>query len=140
MEVTAFKVKNITDENLLIDVVTDMSLFLTEDQLDKFGGEDSLDRQYEFLFTFLEEFETEKLKNIFIKHNIFVSSQNITHQVLMGTANNNVIFKNGFVKGSNEELGLIEFLEENLTIDMVLDKMNNNYILTEIDKKVLTKG
>lgn len=137
MEVTAFKVKNITDENLLIDVVTDMSLFLTEDQLDKFGGEDSLDGQYEFLFTFLEEFETEKLKNIFIKHNIFVSSQNITHQVLMGTANNNVIFKNGFVKGSNEELGLIEFLEENLTIDMVLDKMNNNYILTEIDKKVL---
>lgn len=140
MEVTVFKLKNVTDEQEQINIAIDMSEFLTEDQIDKFGGTVTKDEATEYLFVFLEEAETEKLARVFENHGILIGQQNITYQVLMGTAHDNKMFAEGFADDSTEKDALNDFLEENLTADIVLDKILDKRELTEIDKKVLNKG
>lgn len=72
-------------------------------------------------YTFLNEEKTNQIKNIFSKNKVLIDYYDITNLVLSGSPINEE-FNISFSDSKNKEL-LDNFVKENLTIDMVLDKI-----------------
>lgn len=90
---------------------------------------------YDMLYLFSNIEKHKKLYNLFEKYDILISYKNLTNSFLY-QKDLNSIFYNGDFKNV-----LIDFLENNLDKDTILDKINDMGIesLNEIDYKILKK-
>jgi hypothetical protein len=137
MEVTVIKLKNITDKELITTIVFDMIQFLSEEEIENFSFVETSDKKYEFVFVILDQARTERLINLYNDHDVLISSNQITYQVLMGTAFENVMFANTFKADTNQRKVLDSFIEANLTKDIILDKISEKLQLLDIDIRIL---
>lgn len=89
----------------------------------------------DMLFTFLSLSDQEKIFNLFEKYGILISYKNLTKSFLY-QKDLHSIFVNGDFKNV-----LINFLENSLDKDTILDKINDLGIesLNEVDYKILGK-
>jgi hypothetical protein len=89
------------------------------------------------MYTFLSDYKTDQLKTILSKNKILIDYSDITFMVLSGNNVNNE-FTKSFSDVENKEV-LAAYIKENLTVDMVLDKILDSGIdsINEIDLIVL---
>lgn len=140
MQVTYIKLVNISDEQLIMNFVSDCLSFMSEEDFEKIAFEDLND--IEVAFTFLPDYQVENFIKTLKEHKMYISHQNITDAVLMGYAQDNDVFSKVFSDSNIDEyvLPLLEnYLKNNLTKDMILDKILDKGIdsLTDIDKDIL---
>jgi hypothetical protein len=130
-----FKIKLITELDELSDCGADIISEIGEDFGD-FIAFNEYD-EYEIIFCFLEDYKIHSLLNIFEKHGLLIESKNITSSVLMSRFKNELFEEIFQVEEFNKMLE--NFLLSNLTINNVLDKINEQGIdsLTETDKIIL---
>jgi hypothetical protein len=88
------------------------------------------------LICFLEKYKNDKIVDISKRHNVLISYEDITNDILFNKIN---ISEETFFDVFGDLSSFFQI--ENLTIDDVLDKINISGInsLTDIDKKILTK-
>jgi hypothetical protein len=91
----------------------------------------------DLMYTFLSDYKTDQLKTILSKNKILIDYSDITFMVLSGNNVNNE-FTKSFSDVENKEV-LAAYIKENLTVDMVLDKILDSGIdsINEIDLIVL---
>lgn len=147
MKVTYFKVKNASEEikeqllNKLVEFV-DLEKFEDNQVVEDFGydGNNSVG----IMFTFLPEDQTNMFTNLLREFDLLITVNDVTSSVLMGDFDTDKkwielfsIDDNAFFNHATEMLK--EFLVNNLTKDMILDKMNEPDFkgLTDIDRQVL---
>ena len=130
-----FKVKNIKDENLIKSIQLEIFSILDEGDENLVAVEDFGD--FDVLYLFLEEYKIQKFMNILDKFRVLLETGDITEDVLMARKMGKE-FTETFEMESFRKI-LERFIEKNLTIDLVLDKINEQGIgsLNEIDKKIL---
>jgi len=130
-----FKVKNIKDENLIKSIQLEIFSILDEGDENLVAVEDFGD--FDVLYLFLEEYKIQKFMNILDKFGVLLETGDITEDVLMARKMGKE-FTETFEMESFRKI-LERFIEKNLTIDLVLDKINEQGIgsLNEIDKKIL---
>jgi len=130
-----FKVKNIKDENLIKSIQFEIFSILDEGDENLVAVEDFGD--FDVLYLFLEEYKIQKFMNILDKFGVLLETGDITEDVLMARKMGKE-FTETFEMESFRKI-LERFIEKNLTIDLVLDKINEQGIgsLNEIDKKIL---
>jgi hypothetical protein len=90
----------------------------------------------ETAYCFLDNYKCEKLVKIFKKYNVLIEHRDITNKVLFG----GVKITESDCVDTFDKLSK-NFMIDNLTIDDILDKINEMGIesLTEIDKKILER-
>jgi hypothetical protein len=76
----------------------------------------------DLMYTFMSEYNTDQVRTILSKNKILIEYSDITSMVLSGDSVNNE-FSESFSTDENKEI-LTEYVIGNLTIDMVLDKIN----------------
>jgi hypothetical protein len=141
MQVTYIKIKNISDENTIINFVHNCLKFMTDDEFDKIAFHE-INETEEIAFAFLTEQQTENFVKELKSVEMYISHQNITDAVLVGNANKNTTFEKVF-SSLNIDTFVIDllndFLKNYLTKDIVLDKILENGIdsLTKLDKDIL---
>jgi hypothetical protein len=130
--VYSIKVKSMdstTEENCGSDIVMEIgSDFSSKIAFDLVDG-------YETVFCFIENYKCEKLIEIFKKYDVLVEYKDITEDVLFGFNQiNDIECRETFNKLNSD------FLLGNLSIDIILDKINKFGInsLSDIDKKLLS--
>ena len=91
------------------------------------------EESHDILYTFLNDFKNEELSKLFEKHKVLIHFSDITKDVLK-KINLNKSLSSGEFKPLFDE-----FISENLTIDFILDKINEVGIesLTDFDYKIL---
>ena len=92
---------------------------------------------FDVIYSFLPEYKTQKFMNVLEKFGVLIESGDITEDVLMARKIGKEFTKT-FEDQSFREI-LERFIEKNLTIDLILDKINEQGIgsLNEMDKKIL---
>lgn len=95
--------------------------------------------EFEVMFTFLSEYDTQRVIKVLEKHGILISYKDITGNVLrakMDQERSEQVFS-----VSEYKQMLNRFLMANLTVDIVLDKISEQGIesISDIDKKILEK-
>lgn len=144
MQVTFFKVRNASEEikqelfNEIIKFV-DVENFENDHVVEDFGYDGN--NETGVMFTFLPADQTEKLIEVLTKFDLLISSNDVTTAVLMGDFQTNPHWLSLFGEDTIANFNniLTDFLESNLTKDLVLDKMNEKGFdsLTKTDLKVL---
>lgn len=91
------------------------------------------EESHDILYTFLNDFKNEELSKLFEKHKVLIHFSDITKDVLK-----QINLNKGLSSGEFKPL-FDEFISENLTIDFILDKINEVGIesLTDFDYKIL---
>ena len=142
--VTFFKITNITEEAQQEAILLDLLEFMSEDELEAnivYDAGYSGDAEHELVFAFVTDVQAEKIRTVFENHNILVVVNDVTADVLMGDFETNGKWQELFDAESimNFKTTLDEFLRNNLTVDIVLDKISEKGMdsLTEIDFQVL---
>lgn len=142
--VTFFKITNITEEAQQEAILLDLLEFMSEDELEAnivYDAEYSGNAEHELVFAFVTDVQSEKIRTVFENHNILVVANDVTTDVLMGDFETNSKWQELFDAESIMKFKptLDEFLRNNLTIDIVLDKIIEKGMdaLTEIDLQVL---
>jgi len=145
MKVTHYKVFNPTNEvkDLFLEDVAkfvDTEVFEDEQYAEYFGDDDT--DSIGNIFTFLPEGQTEKFIKTLQKHNMLIESNDITTGVLFGDFDNKIwkrLFVDVLPDAFSSKSVLDNFLTNNLTRDIVLDKMNEKGFdaLNEIDLQIL---
>lgn len=142
--VTFFKITNITEEAQQEAILLDLLEFMSEDELEEnivYDAGYSGDAEHELVFAFVTDVQAEKIRTVFENHNILVVANDVTADVLMGDFETNSKWQELFDEESimNFKPTLDEFLRNNLTKDLVLEKITEKGMdaLTEIDFKVL---
>jgi hypothetical protein len=142
--VTFFKITNITEEAQQEAILLDLLEFMSEDELEAnivYDAGYSGTAEHELVFAFVTDVQAEKIKTVFENHNILVMSDDITADVLMGDFESNKKWQELFDQESimNFKPTLDQFLLNNLTKDMVLDKITEKGMdaLSVIDFQVL---
>lgn len=130
-----FKAKNIKDEATIKSIEFEIFSILDEEDDKLIAVEDFGD--FDVIYSFLPEYKTHKFMNILEKFGVLIESGDITEDVLMARKIGKEFTKT-FEDQSFREI-LERFIEKNLTIDLILDKINEQGIgsLNEIDKKIL---
>lgn len=130
-----FKAKNIKDEARIKSIEFEIFSILDEEDDKLIAVEDFGD--FDVIYSFLPEYKTHKFMNILEKFGVLIESGDITEDVLMARKIGKEFTKT-FEDQSFREI-LERFIEKNLTIDLILDKINEQGIgsLNEIDKKIL---
>lgn len=130
-----FKAKNIKDEARIKSIEFEIFSILDEEDDKLIAVEDFGD--FDVIYSFLPEYKTQKFMNILEKFGVLIESGDITEDVLMARKIGKEFTKT-FEDQSFREI-LERFIEKNLTIDLILDKINEQGIgsLNEIDKKIL---
>jgi|SRR5690554_2770751 len=92
----------------------------------------------EAIFLFINEIKAYQIINFLQSHGVLISYNEITTEVLMGRMSS-LDFQKTFLEDDEFKHVLERFLIENLTVDIVLDKINEKGIgsLHEIDYMVL---
>lgn len=93
--------------------------------------------QFEIMFTFLSEYDTQRVIKVLEKHEIMISYKDITDDVLRARMNHERSEQVFAV--SEYKTMLNRFLMANLTVDIVLDKINEHGIesISSIDQEIL---
>ena len=130
-----FKAKNIKDEARIKSIEFEIFSLLDEEDDKLIAVEDFGD--FDVIYSFLPEYKTQKFMNVLEKFGVLIESGDITEDVLMARKIGKEFTKT-FEDQSFREI-LERFIEKNLTIDLILDKINEQGIesLNEIDKKIL---
>lgn len=130
-----FKVKNIKDEARIKSIEFEIFSILDEGDDRLIAVEDFGD--FDVIYSFLPEYKTQKFINILDNFGVLLESGDITEDVLMARKMGKEFTKTFQEPGFRKILE--RFIEKNLTIDLVLDKINEQGIgsLNEIDRKVL---
>ena len=91
------------------------------------------EESHDILYTFLNDFKNDELSKLFEKHKVLIHFSDITKDVLK-----QINVNNGLLSGEFKPL-FDEFISENLTIDFILDKINEVGIesLTDFDYRIL---
>lgn len=113
-------------------IFSEMRDILTNDEFTKIAFCEN-EESHDILYTFLNEFKNKELFNLFEKYEVLIHFSNITDEVLKQINMNKTL-----VDGEFKSL-FDEFITENLTIDLILDKINEVGIesLTDVDYKIL---
>ena len=144
MKVTFFKVNNPSEEvksQLFSEILTfvDVDKFENEQVVEDFGYDGN--NPTGIMFTFLPEDQTQKMIDALTKFDLIIECNDVTDSVLMNDFDTNKKWIELFVEDnvSNFSNILENFLLNNLTKDMVLDKMNEKGFdsLTQTDLVVL---
>ena len=130
-----FKAKNIKDEATIKSIEFEIFSILDEEDDKLIAVEDFGD--FDVIYSFLPEYKTQKFMNVLEKFGVLIESGDITEDVLMARKIGKEFTKT-FEDQSFREI-LERFIEKNLTIDLILDKINEQGIgsLNEMDKKIL---
>lgn len=91
------------------------------------------EESHDILYTFLNDFKNDELFKLFDKHKVLIHFSDITNEVLK-----QINMNKSLVDGEFKPL-FDEFITENLTIDLILDKINEVGIesLTDVDYRIL---
>ena len=144
MKVTFFKVNNPSEKvksQLFSEILTfvDVDKFEDEQVVEDFGYDGN--NPTGIMFTFLPEDQTQKMIEALTKFDLIIECNDVTDSVLMNDFDTNKKWIELFVEDnvSNFSNILKNFLVNNLTKDMVLDKMNEKGFdsLTQTDLDVL---
>jgi len=135
---------NETDLDVLYDLFLYLQNFITtEDEFKQKLIIFELSDDVEVLFVILPLTYIEGIILRLKKHQIYISSRDITDDILFNNIEHLEILKKAFNldKDIAKNSLLNSFLKENLTIDIILDKINKNGIksLTDIDRSILNK-
>jgi hypothetical protein len=97
-------------------------------------------KEFEVIYSFLPPYKSERFKNLLEKFGILIDHKDITEDILMAREKGGEFIKT--FKDENYRKVLERFLEKNLSVDMILDKINEQGIqsLSEIDKSILNKA
>jgi len=113
-------------------IFSEMRDILTSEDFNKIAFCEN-EESHDILYTFLNEIKNKKLFILFEKYEVLVHFSDITQSVLRQINMNKTLTEGEFKPLFDE------FVSENLTIDFILDKINETGIesLTKIDYKVL---
>ena len=130
-----FKAKNIKDEAKIKSIEFEIFSILDEEDDKLIAVEDFGD--FDVIYSFLPEYKAHKFMNVLEKFGVLIESGDITEDVLMARKIGKEFTKT--FKDPNFREILERFIEKNLTIDLILDKINEQGIgsLNELDKKIL---
>ena len=130
-----FKAKNIKDEARIKSIEFEIFSILDEGDDKLIAVEDFGD--FDVIYSFLPEYKTQKFMNVLEKFGVLIESGDITEDVLMARKIGKEFTKT--FKDPNFREILERFIEKNLTIDLILDKINEQGIgsLNNLDKKIL---
>lgn len=133
-----FKIKNIPEAVFENSIVPGMMRILDQNDNENIAVE-SFDN-YEVIYTFLGQEKTEKLEKFLQNVKILLESRDITEDALK-SAENGSDFVETFKDESYKKM-LESFLRDYLTVDMILDKINDRGMesLTNLDREILEKG
>lgn len=141
MKIFEIHVINETDLEISYDLFLYLQNFITEDELDQKLIIFELSDDVEVLFVILPLTYIEGFILRLKKNQIYISSRDITDDILFNNIEHLEILKKAFNldKDIAKNSVLNSFLKENLTIDIILDKINKNGIksLTDIDRSIL---
>jgi len=140
MSVTYFKIQNLdnnTQEDKIFAIGKAMLEFLTEDEIDELVFDTYKDN--EIAIAFLPEYKINRLRTVFVDAEILIEEIDITDFILTGEIQKNK-FMSDIFKDENALVSLEKFLRNNLTADLILDKISDLGVefLTELDKEILS--
>ena len=141
--VRLLKIENLACASLYFDVLEDFRDMYEIDMSDFMLVKESPCTKYEYLYIFLPEHQIKTFVNLIHQYEIkLYTDVDFTEELLnIVTTNKLSDFKNQFVLDYNIEFDeLIDiFYDNHITVDMVLDKINDHGVnsLTERDYKVL---
>lgn len=141
--VRLLKIENLACASLYFDVLEDFRDMYEIDMSDFMLVKESPCTKYEYLYIFLPEHQIKAFVNLIHQYEIkLYTDVDFTEELLnIVTTNKLSDFKNQFVLDYNIEFDeLIDiFYDNHITVDMVLDKINDHGVnsLTERDYKVL---
>lgn len=132
-----FKISQVKEEQKQKSILFETAEILEDGDDQLIAVEDFVD--FEVIYSFLPFYKAEKFLSLLEKFNILIDYKDITEDVLMARERGNEFIET-FKEDSYKKI-LRRFIENNLTIDMVLDKINEQGIesLTEIDRETLKK-
>ena len=109
-----------------------MNEILTNEEFTKIAFCEN-EESHDILYTFLNEFKNKELCLLFDRYKVLIHYSDITQSVLRQININKTLTEGKFRPLFNK------FLNENLTIDFILDKINDVGIesLTDVDFKIL---
>jgi len=130
-----FKVQSTTDTQIQDQVQHSMSMILADEDENLVAVEDFGD--YEVIYTFVSSHKADQMANILRSAGLLVDFKDVTENILM--ARENGLEFSETLENHTELLN--KFILSNLTVDMVLDKINENGMssLGDNDYKVLGK-
>lgn len=119
-------------DNIEDEIFDEMRRILTNDEFKKIAFHENKD-SHDILYTFLTEGQNINLKNLFNRYEVLIHFSDITEDVLRQTNINRELFDGKF------KVLFENFLKDNLTIDFILDKINELGVesLSNIDYKIL---
>jgi len=131
-QVGFFIVGKPVDSEMEDTIFSEMRDILTSEDFNKIAFCEN-EESHDILYTFLNEIKNKKLSILFEQYEVLVHFSDITEDVLK-----QINLNKGLSSGEFKPL-FDEFISENLTIDFILDKINEVGIesLTEFDYKVL---
>jgi hypothetical protein len=111
------KVHKVTDSQLESEISERLGLLFTEEDERSVAVEEIGD--FEVIYTFLHPYKVEQMVSIFKSYSILVDEKDVTDSVLMACKNDE--FES--VLEHHQDV-IEEFVKKNLTVDVVLDKIN----------------
>ena len=133
-----FKIAQLEDEKIQKSILFETAEILDEEDENLMAVEDF--KEFEVIYSFLPSYKSERFKNLLEKFGILIDHKDITEDILMAREKGDEFIKT--FKDENYRKVLERFLEKNLSVDMILDKINEQGIqsLSEIDKGILNKA
>jgi hypothetical protein len=120
------------EESIGSDIIIEIGMHFKDLFFEKQEGDLNI------MFCFLNDFDLYKLINIFEKYDILIEYKDVTSDIILG--NTNMVYYDVEIFSNEYFIKLVKlFSMDNLTIDMILDKININGMdsLSEIDKNIL---
>jgi hypothetical protein len=139
MKVTYFKIQNLdtnTQEAKIIAIGNAMLEFMTPEEVEEMVFDNYED--YEIAIAFLHEYKIDRLRTVFDNAGILIEEIDITDFVLTGRIQKNVFFTELF-KDENAFQSLEKFLRNNLSPDLILEKISELGIeyMTTLDREIM---
>lgn len=139
MKVAYFKIQNLdnnTQEAEIMAIGNAMLGFMTPEEIDELVFDNYED--YEIAIAFMYEHKIDRLREVFTDAGILIEEHDITDFVLTGRIQKNKFFTELF-KDENAFQSLEKFLRNNLTPDLILEKITELGIeyMTALDREIM---
>ena len=133
-----FKISQVKDDQIQKSILFESSSILDEGDEKLMAVEDF--KEFEVIYSFLPLYKSENFARILEKFGILIEYKDISEDVLMAREKGSE-FVDTF-QDENYRKVLEKFMEKNLTVDMILDKINDQGMesLSEIDREILNKA
>ena len=132
-----FKIAQVKDEQIQKSILFETADILEDGDDQLIAVEDFGD--FEVIYSFLPFYKAERFLALLEKFNILIDYKDVTEDVLMAREKGREFI--GTFQDDTYKRVLERFSEDTLTVDMVLDKINEQGIdsLTDLDREVLKK-